>query len=213
VTGTTLGEFFRREVAVPLGADFHIGTSAEMDERVATLIPPPALGGNFDDLDFEDDNARMIAMKALGNPPPEASGANTTEWRRAEVPAANGHGNARAVAMIQALVSNLGESAGVRLLSERGCRQILREQSNGRDLVLGAPLRFGIGYGLSSDIMPLPSPNSCYWGGWGGSLVINDLDAGMTVAYVMNRMGNSTLGDERSAQIVEAAYKSYATTT
>ena len=116
------------------------------------------------------------------------------------------------VATIQALVSNLGEMHGIRLLSETGCRQILREQSNGRDLVLGAAVRFGIGYGLPSETVPLPSPNSCYWGGWGGSLVINDLDIGMTVAYVMNRMGAGTMGDERGGQIVEAAYNSYAAT-
>jgi CubicO group peptidase (beta-lactamase class C family) len=102
--------------------------------------------------------------------------------------------------------------AGVRLLSEKTCRQTLREQANGPDLVLGVPLRFGIGYGLPNETVPLPNPNCCYWGGWGGSLVVNDLDTGMTVAYVMNRMGTGTLGDERGGQILEAAYASCAAT-
>ena len=92
-TGQTLGEFLSREVATPLGADFHIGTPAGLDVRVALLIPPADLG-NFNDLTFEDDNAREIAMKVLLNPPPLAEPATTIAWRRAEIPAANGHGNA-----------------------------------------------------------------------------------------------------------------------
>jgi CubicO group peptidase (beta-lactamase class C family) len=212
VTGQTLGEFFNRHVAVPLGADFHVGTPAEMDTRIAELIPPPDLEHFGDDLVFEDDNARDFARRALRNPPPMSNffAANTSEWRRAEIPAANGHGNARSVATIQALVSNLGETAGIRLLSEKTCREIFREQANGPDLILGAPLRFGIGYGLSNETVPLPNPDCCYWGGWGGSLVVNDLETGMTVAYVMNRMGTSTIGDARGGQIVEAAYTSCA---
>jgi CubicO group peptidase (beta-lactamase class C family) len=212
VTDQTLGEFFNRHVAVPLGADFHIGTPAEMDTRIAELIPPPDLENFGDDLVFDDDNARDFARRALRNPPPPSNSfpANTTEWRRAEIPAANGHGNARSVATIQALVSHLGETAGIRVLSEKTCRQIFREQANGPDLILGAPLRFGIGYGLSNETVPLPNPDCCYWGGWGGSLVVNDLETGMTVAYVMNRMGTSTIGDERGGQIVEAAYASCA---
>ena len=42
VTGQTLGKFFAEEIAGPLGADFHIGTAAEHDDRVAHVIPPSA---------------------------------------------------------------------------------------------------------------------------------------------------------------------------
>ena len=57
-----------------------------------------------------------------------------------------------------------------------------------------------------------PSPRrgwkscACFWGGWGGSLVVNDLDAQMTFAYVMNRMGAGTVGDLRSAGPLMATY-------
>ena len=81
---------------------------------------------------------------------------------------------------------------------------IFEEQSNGRDLVLGVPLRFGMGFGLASETMPM-GPRSCAWGGYGGSLVINDLDARVTIAYVMNRMEAGILGDPRGASIVTAA--------
>ena len=88
---------------------------------------------------------------------------------------------------------------------------IFEEQARGTDLVLGAALSLGIGYGLNSPDTPLsPNPRACFWGGWGGSLVINDLDARMTVAYMMNRMGEGTLGDLRGASIAFAAYAALA---
>ena len=82
------------------------------------------------------------------------SDANTPGWRRADIGAANGHGNARSVARVMSVVARGGEVDGVRLLSPDTIDLIFREQLNGIDLVLGVPLRFGIGYGL-------PRPTSC----------------------------------------------------
>jgi len=111
------------------------------------------------------------------------------------------------VATIQAAVAGRGEVGGVRLLSSAGCDAIFEEQAMGTDLVLGVPMKFGMGYGLTSDATPMgPNPHICFWGGWGGSLVVNDLDANLTVAYVMNRMGEGTVGDMRAATIVMATY-------
>lgn len=86
---------------------------------------------------------------------------------------------------------------------------IFEEQSNGQDLVLGVPLRFGMGFGLASETMPM-GPRSCAWGGWGGSLVLNDLDAHVTVAYVMNKMEAGVLGDARGASVVMATAQALA---
>ena len=101
-------------------------------------------------------------------------------WRRAEIPAAGGHGNARSVATVQSALACGGVTNGVRLLSEAGCEAALEEVCYTPDLVLGVPLRFGMGYGLNSPDTPLsPNPRTCFWGGWGGSLVVVDLDARM----------------------------------
>lgn len=79
--------------------------------------------------------------------------------------------------------------------------------------MLGVPLKFGMGYGLNSEFTPLsPNPRACFWGGWGGSIVINDLDANMTVAYVMNKTGEGTTGDLRGATLVMAAHGAVAST-
>src|SRR5580693_2046344 len=71
VTGVSLGTFFAREVAGPLGADFHIGLPAEHDGRVIPVIPPPpppaadqeptAPGGGQDETE--------AAPRGRGNPP------------------------------------------------------------------------------------------------------------------------------------------------
>ena len=193
VTGQTVGQFFAAEVAGPLAADFHIGTAAEHDGRVAHVIPP---SGRFG----ADVDPNPVAVRALGNPALDASVANTIEWRRAEIPAAGGFGNARSVATVHAVIACGGEVNGVRLLSTAGCDRIFDEQIYDQDLILPTVVRLGMGFGLVSPELPVgPNPRTCFWGGWGGSLAVIDLDAKMSFAYVMNRMGDGTLGDLRAA--------------
>ena len=197
ITGVSIGTWFADEVAGPLGADFHIGLPAAEDHRVAPVIPPPPV--DLDALAPSD-----IALRTLSNPVLDATWTYNEWWRRAEIPAANGQGNARSVATVQSIIAGRGEARGVRLLSEKGCDTIFEEQADGKDLVLGVPMRFGMGYGLSSETMPL-GPRTCFWGGYGGSLIIMDQEAGITVAYMMNRMESGLVGDSRGAGIVLAA--------
>lgn len=205
ISGRSLGTFFREEIATPLNADFHIGFGPELDHRVGRLIPPPGAG-----LPTGGDPA-SIASRTFASPPMNARDSWTREWRAAEIPAAGGHGNARSVARIQSVLAGGGETAGVRLLSEAGARRALEQQIEGTDLVLGVPIAFGLGYGLISDLLPLsPNRNACFWGGWGGSLVIVDFDARLTIAYVMNRMDPGALGDPRGGSIAAAVYRSLA---
>jgi len=202
ITGQTIGEFFRDEIASPLGADFHIGTPADCDDRVASVIAPPPLVPEGTEID-----PTSIAIRTLINPAMDAARSFDIDWRRAEIPAAGGHGNARSVAKVQSVLACGGEVNGVRLLSEAGCNAVLEQMSDGPDLVLGMQLRFGMGYGINSPGTPLgPNPRTVFWGGWGGSLVIVDLDARMCITYVMNKMGSGTVGDFRGAAIVMAAF-------
>jgi CubicO group peptidase (beta-lactamase class C family) len=193
ITGESIGAWFAREVAKPLEADFFIGTPESEDARISNVIPP--LPPNLDEMEVTD-----IMVNTLLNPPLDASMAHHAWWRRAEIPAANGHGNARSVAAIQSVIAGRGAARGVRLLSDAGTDAIFEEQADGTDLVLGVPLRFGMGYGLSNAEMPL-GPRACYWGGYGGSVIINDQDADLTICYVMNRMESGLVGDTRGADI------------
>ncbi len=205
VSGATVGAFFADQITGPLGADFFIGTPPDADPRVAHVIPP---AGGITDPNAEADS---IAVRTMRYPQMDAAASSTIPWRRAEIPAAGGHGNARSVATVQSIVSHGGQAQGVRLLSEAGVERIFEEQTYGQDLVLPGVFRLGIGYGLNCPELPIsPNPRACFWGGWGGSLVVNDLDARMTFAYVMNRMGEGTTGDMRAGGLLMTAYAAMA---
>src|SRR6266536_3273371 len=152
--------------------------------------------------------ADFPAVKTFTGPVPVADYANTPDWRRADIGAANGHGNARSVARVMSVVARGGEVDGVRLLGPETIDVIFREQLNGIDLVLGVPLRLGIGYGLplAAAVPYIPDEKICFWGGWGGSIILMDLGRRMTVSYMMNKMGPGVVGSDRSAAYVAAVY-------
>jgi CubicO group peptidase (beta-lactamase class C family) len=200
ISGRSLGTFFAEEIAGPLGADFHIGTGPEHDARIASVIPPP-------DPLTEGIDPESIPYRTFANPRIDARLSWEEGWRRCESPAANGHGNARSVARVQSVLSHGGEVDGIRIMSPTGGDAVFEIQAQGTDLVLGVPLCLGTGYGINSEELPIaPNPRACFWGGWGGSIVINDLDARLTVAYVMNKMGEGTTGDDRGIGIALAAF-------
>ena len=199
VSGRTIGTFLADEVTGPLGADFHIGTGPEHDARVAHVIPPSTgLGG--------DASVDSLAMRTFTTLQLDAAESRTIPWRRAEIPAAGGHGNARAIARVMAILANEGTLDGTTYLSTEMCNRIFEEQQNGTDLVLGMPVRLGLGFGLPGEQMPLPNQRCCFWGGWGGSIVIIDMDNRMSYSYVMNEMRDGTTGDLRGAAPLFALY-------
>ena len=152
-----------------------------------------------------------IAARTVASPKVDAGQCNERGWQKAEIPAANGHGNARSVVRAQTALANGGHAFGKQILSEAGARRVMEEQCRGVDQVLRTPGVFGLGYGITSDLMPLaPNPNVCFWGGYGGSLILVDQDARMCVSYVMNRMEPGIQGDERGLSIAMAAYMALA---
>ena len=202
ITGKSLGTVFREEIAEPLGADFHIGLPASEDARVADLIaPPPAEAG------LGAGPRSELQANMSDNPPLEVAETRTRAWRGAEIPAAGGTGNARSVAEVQSVLANGGVAKGKRILSEAGCRKALELQIEGPDLILGIPARFGMGFGLAGGAVPLPNPNTIYWGGYGGSLVIVDMDARTVFAYAMNKMAGATTGDMRAFSLAMAMWE------
>jgi CubicO group peptidase (beta-lactamase class C family) len=195
ITGHRLGEFFAAHIAGPLGADFHIGLPPSEFHRVANVVPQPPkeveLPGTPDRAgvimpDPPQLDPNSVAFKTWTNPTmrPLHECSCTERWRRADIGAANGHGNARSVARLQSAVACGGEVDGVRLLSPQTIDRIFEVQSNGIDLVIGIPLEIGVGYSL------LPEGRVCCWGGAGGSLAMIDVDRRMTFSYVMNKMAS-----------------------
>ncbi|OZC79029.1 serine hydrolase [Rhodococcus sp. 06-418-5] len=206
VTGTSLRQFVADEIAGPLGADFQIGAAESDWDRIADVVPPPP------PTDDGVPDPTLVRRRTFLGPLVQASSANTPAWRAADMGALNGHGNARSVARILSVISRGGTVDGVRLLRPETIDTIFEEQSDGVDLALGIPLRFGLGFALPQpESMPyIPDGKVCFWGGWGGSLTVLHPDSNLTISYVMNRMGPGIIGSDRAEQYVRASYAALA---
>ncbi|MFW9894673.1 MAG: serine hydrolase domain-containing protein [Promethearchaeota archaeon] len=205
ITGKSLGTFFREEVSGPLNADFHIGFGKEHDHRVADLIawtPPQNTEAGFMEMD-----PQSLFGRVFTNPVIDLKDVLSREWRAAEIPAAGGHGNARSVARVGSVIACGGEVDGVRLLGIETIKKAMEEQSYTQDLVLMMPIRFGVGFGLPSKEMPFLRPNTVWWGGAGGSVIIMDLGNKLSISYVMNQMKMTLVGDMRSLNLINAVYE------
>ena len=205
IDGRSIGAFFREEIAAPLGADFHIGMAASEFPRVAEMIPDePTEDGLFAGADADSIPARVFASADAGT-----EHVNTPAWRQAEIPAAGGHGNARAVVRAQTPLANDGKAFGVELISPASCGLMRQEQTDGADAVLMLPVRFGLGYAFPSEQMPMsPNDQAMFWGGAGGSTIVVDQPARVCLSYVMNQMKASIVGDRRGGGLGKAFYES-----
>ena len=203
ITGETIGTFFEYEVAEKLNADFHIGLPESEDDRVATLQPPEVGGISM------VETTELIRLTTT-NPGIDVSQTRTRDWRGAEIPAAGGTGNARSVANIHRILANGGTVDGKTFLSEAGCRKALECQIEGTDLILGMPVRYGLGFGLSGPMSPALHDEAMFWGGYGGSIVLIDMKNRTSVAYAMNKMEGTTTGDMRAITLAGLTWQSMA---
>ena len=207
ITGKTVGTFFGEEVAEPLKVDFHIGTGPEYDGRIAELVPPPVLKAG--DPGFVAPEPGSVRALSTANGPAAGLGiGNRVDWRRAEIPAANGHGNARAMARVGAALACGGTLDGVRLLGLSTIERAMEEQCIGNDLILGDEIRWGLGVELNTKRRPIgPNARTFSWGGAGGSMLVVDLDARASWAYAMNRGSQGPhFKDTRNQALAKAFY-------
>ena len=199
IDGRTCGEFVRDEIAAPLGVDFYIGLPASEDPRTAELIPAPGSGG----LAIPPEG---LAAKALGLASPRLAGdVNSRAWRAAELPAANGHSNARALATIYGALA----AGGAPLLSAQGVENAAAHRITADDLVLGFQVRRALGFILSTPGGRYewgPNPRTFGHSGAGGSLAFADPDRQIGFAYVMNQMSAGLGADPRWQPMLNALY-------
>lgn len=203
VSGKPLKQFIAEDIAGPLDADFSLGVAEEKWARTADVVPPPP----FDVPEGIDMDSIMI--KTFLNPAPDAKASMTPEFRAAEIGATNGFANARSLARIASIVSLGGTVDGKQHLSPRTIEQIFQERISSVDLVLGLKIRMGLGFGIPvpETISYIPEGNTVFWCGWGGSMVIMDLDRRMTITYAMNKMGPGLAGNANSEIYIKAIYE------
>ncbi|MEU4041913.1 serine hydrolase domain-containing protein [Streptomyces antibioticus] len=209
VSGLLPGAFLEREVTGPLGVDFTIGLPEKEAGRAAELVHPRAAHASEQAKVFAQ--LAPAAIAALANPPAGAAEACTPAWRAAEIPAANGHGTARAVAALYGVLAGRGSYGGRRVLSAEAAERVREGQGACRDLVLGAGFphetEIGLGLWLSGPNGSYgPNPRAIGHDGFGGSCGLADPDAGVSLGYVMNRMGPHIADDPRKMALVNALY-------
>ncbi|TMB69339.1 MAG: beta-lactamase family protein [Chloroflexi bacterium] len=215
ISGKSLGAYFRDEIAGPLGLDFYIGLSGKDDARVAEMLPMPLPEPGEDNLiakAFSD--PQSMTFKAFANPPDlmVPGTVNSRQWRAAEIPAANGHSDARSLARIYGALAQGGELDGYSVLSLEAIDRARVEQSYGDDAVLlGLPSRFGLGFMLDlPEHRIVPQGDMFGHPGAGGSIGFADPEAGLGFGYVMNKMilPPDYFIDPRWRGLVDATYAS-----
>lgn len=223
ITGRSLGQEFRERIAEPLGLDFHIGLPEMEEPRVAPIQlwrPGPE----------DKPTAFLRAARETGSIPNlfvfnsgdwGARGVNTSEGRAAEIGAANGVGNARALARLFSVLAQGGEALG---FTPDDVASFSRASSaTGRDATLQMPTRFGPGFMLGMDNRhPARGGESLIMGrnafghvGAGGSVGFADTEARLGFAYTMNRQGAGLLLNARGQRLIDATYRAlgYRTTS
>lgn len=203
-TGRRLADVLHDDVLAPLGLEgtFRLGVPTEELDRVADLVPPPPSS-----IDYAALGPDHFLLRSVMNPLLTAEVCNSEEWRRGAVGGAGGHGNARGIALAQAVVSHGGEVAGTRLLSEATVERIFEVQAEGPDQLLVVPTRFGIGWGLPMPSAPaIPEGRVAWWTGYGGAVVVNDADRRFTVAYAPNKLADHLVSSPRTDEYVRTAF-------
>ena len=201
VEGRTMGTALRQDLAEPFGLDLWIGLPDAEFDRVADLQRPNALPN------FGQHNAATTA--AFLTPWSSPAGRGQSEWRRMEIPSANGHCTAHALARLMGALANDGWLDGEDILSPALIAEASRERIRGQDLVLPFEMSWGAGFMRNETVHPWgPGDRTFGHSGWGGSCAFADPERKLAGAYAMNKQSADLLGDKRARRLIEAAYAS-----
>jgi CubicO group peptidase (beta-lactamase class C family) len=199
VDGRTIGTALAEDVAGPLGLDLWIGLPEAEDHRLAEVRRPPAMP----DLGEITEPRRLAFLTKWASPDARGSAA----WRRAEIPSANGHATAAALARLMAAMACDGIAGGRTVLAPGAAAQAARERALGPDLVLPRVMSWGAGFmrGAGSGLYG-PGLQTVGHSGWGGSCAFADPERRLSGAYVMNRQSAALIDDPRPRRLIDAAY-------
>ncbi|MFP6729550.1 MAG: serine hydrolase domain-containing protein [Alphaproteobacteria bacterium] len=194
IDGRTIGAFIAEEIAGPLDAAFYLGLPEAEDGRVVDLIAGPG----SDDLTKRADE-RLYSRISYRNPVAHPAMASERAWRAAEIAGGNGQSDALGMARIFGAMD--------RLLSPDTLAAAAAERFRGKEAAFDLPIAFGAGFMLNLDGLFGPSLRAFGHSGWGGSFAFFNPDAGLGVAYVMNRMlGFGDDIDPRNIRLLNALY-------
>ena len=199
VQARSVGGILREEIAGPRGIDFHIGVAEADFDRCAMFILPPRLA------DLGEMNA--VTQAAFTKPWSSPGRRGIDGYRKAELPAANGHGNAKSIATLMSVYASGGMLQGESLISEGTISEAMSEKVSGPDRVLPFDIAIGAGPMINGDLGVYgPEPKAVGHYGFGGSCGMADPVRNISASYVMNRQMDVLMGDERAIRLINAAY-------
>ena len=207
VTGKTVGQFIRDEIAFPLDADFILGSMSEHDQARVAEVMPNMEARLFAAKEVEKDTLRSKAF--VQNPAePWPVTLNSRIWRESEIASGNGNGKARGVARIYGAFARGGELDGVRLTSSASVEAMITEQHNITEVMQERPYHHALGILLNTPDAVYMGPNPRAFGhhGIGGSLGFGDPDARIGFSYAVNRMHAVGTNGPRAARLINALY-------
>ncbi len=215
LTGHTLGEYWRREIAGPMGWDFWIGLPESQWSRVAELVPGRAEKGDIEQGFYKQFmTAGTMTRRAFLSPTGlhAVQEMNDTRAWAAGFPAMGGVATARSLAQFYQAAMGFIESP----LTPTVQHALQHKQVQGDDLVLLQPTSFTCGCQQDplteqgQKMRTLYGPDQRAFGhpGAGGSHAFGDPASGLSFAYVMNQMALSVMPGPRSTAMVEALFAS-----
>lgn len=199
ISGKSVGEFLKEELVDPLNVSCTIGTPISYHSEIAELISSPDLNAAFNDRDKID----KYTMSAFLNPGNRTRTANTEEFKVAEIPALNCHSNSVSLAKLYDYFFNSG------LVSNSTLESITSIEIKGDDQVMKRPMQWSpVGFSVGGGKLFGTSSRSFGHTGWGGSMAFTDPENNLSIAYTMNLLTGSMLGDNRALELVTETYKS-----
>ncbi|MBC7768154.1 MAG: beta-lactamase family protein [Phycisphaerales bacterium] len=193
----SLGQILREDICTPLGVDFQIGTP-ESDHARASEMKKPTRGGDFGEIT----PPRKAAFFTKWAAPVRGS----AQWRKAEIPSANGHATALGVARLYEAYATGGIINGSRILSQEAFDALTTRRWFGDDLVLPFEIDWRTGIIGNSNRIYGPNLEAFGHSGAGGSVGFGDPVAGVAAGYVMNAQSHFIMGDPRSLKLIDALY-------
>jgi CubicO group peptidase (beta-lactamase class C family) len=199
-TGEMPADHIERALCTAADADFSLGLRAADERRCASVVmlEPPA--ATF----FDHWEPGGLGARSFQNPSDcnSIEHVNSRAFRAAQIPAANGHTNARGLERLYRAFA-AATFCGPELVAEAG-----RAHVSGDDLVMALPTAFGLGFEVSIPEFSFgPGPATFGHNGSGGSLGMYDPDADITLGYVMNNLRwTAGRSDERWDPIFAALY-------
>jgi CubicO group peptidase (beta-lactamase class C family) len=197
----SIKRFVAEEIAEPFGLDLSIGVEPGDEDRVAEMLPTAGLDTS------SLDHFNVAQHAAFTNPETPGSLSNDAAWRAADLPAANGYGNARALAGMYGLLLR-PRADGKALVAKNAVAQATRCRFKGIDSVKGTFTRWSAGFWLNPGKLYGPNLEAFGHSGWGGSFGFADPIAEVAVAYTMNRMSDQFERDPRRRGLIDAVYAS-----